>query len=272
MTPVNFAAYVRKKTKTNSTTFPDADMLIYMNTWKDEIAGMIEDIVDEDYFGAPQTADLVNGQREYPLPQDAPGKIKKVEAVLDPTYLNSSNLPVWVDLRKFDLSQLSQLSQNLVAGDVNNGEFSVNPTTDEATITSFFGNRQGQAAFMIYRNSLWIFSGTLANFTSPNNYLKLWSYQWPADITSLAGTADLSVDPDNVDAGIPRQIHKVWADKVILEKKQDSDREYQPNDYENELDTILHDRIMSLTQVDKDESYTATQPEAGHIYHDGFDL
>lgn len=272
MTPANFASYCRTMTKTNSTTFPDATILLFMNIWKDEIAGMIVDKVDEDYFGVPQKTDLVNGQREYPLPPDLPGKLKKVEAVIDPTYLDSNNNPVWVALKQFDLTQYDQLSQNLITGDVTDNEFTIQPTTDEDTIQSIFGNRQGQAAYMLYRNSIWIFSGALANFSPGNQYLKLWGYEWPSDITDLTSTTPLESDPTTITAGIPRQIHKVWADKVILEFEQTSDREYQPNDYENSLDSILEDRIMSLTQVDKDQSYTSTQPMAGHVYHDGFDL
>jgi|SRR5579871_1242572 len=273
MTPANFASYVRLMTKTNSTTLSDTNLKLIMNIVKDEISGIMVDKLDEEYFGVPQTTDLVNSQREYPLAVDIPGKLKKVEAVLDPTYLDSNGNVVWVDLKKFDLTQYSQLSTNLVvSGDITDGDFGIQPTTDEDTIQSIFGNRQGQAAYMIFRNSIWIFSGKLTGFTAGNNYLKIWSYEWPSDITDLTSTTPLETDPTTTSAGIPRQLHRAWADKVSLLWKQTSDKEYQPNDYENELDTIIEDRIMSLSKVDKDESYTMTQPMAGHVYHDGYDL
>ena len=243
-----------------------------MNIVKDEIAGKVVDIVDEDYFGVPETTDLVNGQREYPLPGDLPGKLKKVEAVLDPTYLNSSNLPVWIDLKKFDLTQYSRLTANLVNGDIDQVDLGVIATTDEATIQANFGNRQNQAAYMIYRNSIWIFSGALTGFTTGNNYLKIWGYQWPKDIADLTLTTDLSTDPTNQDAGIPRQLHKAWADLTALAWKQTSDKQYQPDEMETRLEEKLMDAINSLIPISKDESFTSTPPVNGHAFNDGYDL
>ena len=60
---VNFASLVRKKTRTNSTTFTDADLLLYANTFKDEIAEMLSKEVGEDIFGLRLTRDLVADQR-----------------------------------------------------------------------------------------------------------------------------------------------------------------------------------------------------------------
>jgi hypothetical protein len=273
MTNAQFASYCRLKTKTNSTTFTDANLQLLTNIYKDEIAGKLVDIVDEDYFGVPQFTDLVNGQREYPLPGDLPGKFKKVEAVLDPTFLDNQGNPVWVDLRKFDLTQLSALSQNLVVGDPDQGtSFSVSPTTNEDNIQQLFGNRQGSAAFMVFRNSLWIFSGALTGFVANNQYLKLWGYEWPADVNNFALTTDLSTDPNPTSAGMPRQVHLPWADRVVLAWKQTSDKNYQPDDYEAATETRLHDAIMSLIPVDKAESYTSTQPMGGQLWNNGYNL
>jgi hypothetical protein len=82
MTPLAFTQYIRKQTHTNPTTFVDADILLYAGVGMDKISSRICDF-DEDYFGAPQTEDLVNNQREYPFPTDMLNHIKKVEAKLD---------------------------------------------------------------------------------------------------------------------------------------------------------------------------------------------
>ena len=272
MTVQQFFAYVRLKTKTNATTFPDASLLLLMNIYKDEMAGKLVDIVDEDYFGMPQTHDMINGQREYPLAGDLPGKIKKVECVIDPTYLDVNGNPVWIDLKKFDLTQLSQLAGNMVVGDAENGDLGFAATTNEDNIRSLFGNREGEASFMIYRNSIWIFSGELANFVPGNNYLKVWGYTWPQDITDPNSLLDLSQDPSNTSNGIPRQVHLPWADKVVLAWKQTSDKSYQPDDYEAATDKRAHEALMSLTPVDKSESFTATQPLGGQLWRNGSDL
>ncbi|MDE2026764.1 MAG: hypothetical protein KGJ07_09835, partial [Patescibacteria group bacterium] len=152
MTPADLANYVHKGTHTNSTTFTDSDILLYAGIGMDKIASHIVDY-DEDYFGAPQTIDIVDNQREYALPTDMLNHIKKVEGKLDTTN--------WINLTELDLSQY---------------EF----TTDEATITSYFSNTQDDAHYFIYRGSLWILSGTLSGFSAGNAALKLWSYQWPS--------------------------------------------------------------------------------------------
>lgn len=272
MTNQQFAAYVRLKTKTNSVTLTDVNLLMLMNIEKDIIAGKLVDFVDEEYFGVPETTDLVNSQREYPLPTDLPGKIKKVEAVLDPTNKDVNGNVVWVDLKKFDLTQYNQLTANMVNGTLEDIDLGIIATTDEPTIQRNFGNRQNQAAYMIFRNSIWIFSGALTGFVINNNYLKIWGYEWPKDISDLTLTTDLSLDPTNQDAGLPRQVHIDWADRVVLMWKQTSDQAYQMDDYEAALDDRMQRHIMSLVPVVKGESFTATQPVGGHIYNDGFDL
>ena len=84
MTPVEFAYHVRFMTRTNSTTFTDAEILALMKIRQDEIAKAILE-ADEDILLIPQYTSLVADQREYPLPQDMLSSIKRVEAKLDGT-------------------------------------------------------------------------------------------------------------------------------------------------------------------------------------------
>jgi hypothetical protein len=244
MTPLAFATYIRLKTHTNSTTFPDDNILAFAAIRMDQIAARICDY-DEDYFGAPQFADLVNNQREYPLPSDMLNHIKKVEAQLD-----SIN---WLNLTELDLSQY---------------EF----TTDEATIVSYFSNTQNNANYYIYRGSLWILSGSIANFSVGNQALKLWSYQWPAYITDLTLTTDISQDPTNTSAGFPRVAHQSLADGVIIDYKMSADKPMQLTDSENNWETNMEKNIQTLTSINKDRSVNATMPNNTGLYNNGFNL
>lgn len=244
MTPVDFATYVRKGTHTNVNTFPDADILLYAGIAMDKIASRICDY-DEDYFGAPQTTDLVNNQREYPLPTDMLNHIKKVEASFDQTS--------WVNLTELDLSTYTF-------------------TTDEATIVNYFSNYQYNCFYFIYRGALWIMSGTLANFSPGNACLKLWSYQWPSHITDLTSTTDISIDPNNISAGFPRVAHESLADYVIIKYKLQADKPMQLTDAENSWEDNMLKNIRTLTELNKDRSINATMPKNQGLYDNGFRL
>ena len=136
MTPVKLAEYVRLKTRTNSTTFTNADMLILANQVKDRLVLQALE-ADEDLFLVPTYLNLVANQREYPLHTDMLSRIKRVEAKLDGTS--------FIKLYEFDLPQHQY------------------PISTEAGIVAHFGNTEGDAYFDIMRNSIWIYSGTITN-------------------------------------------------------------------------------------------------------------
>lgn len=194
MTPVQLASYVRLKTRTNSTTLTNADLLTLANVVKDRLA--IEAIeADEDLFLMPTLVDLVANQREYPFPTDILSRIKRVEAKLD-----GSN---WIYLREKDITDM---------GD---------PIASESDITSIFSNEEGNAFFDIMRSSLWIYSGTITNVTDG---LKIWVNRWVADLTSMESTTDMSIDPTNTTHGIPRALHMVMAKGMIIEWKESREK------------------------------------------------
>ncbi len=244
MTPASLANYVRLKTHTNSTTLPDSTILLYAGIRMDQISAKIVDY-DEDYFGAPQTADLVNNQREYPFPSDMLNHIKKVEACLDGVN--------WLNLKEMDLSTYDM-------------------TTDEATITSQFSNTQDDCYYFIYRGSMWILSGTLSGFSAGNACLKLWSYEWPTNITDLSSTTDISFDPNNISAGFPRVLHKSLADGVIIDYKESADKPIQLTDTEKNWDDNLLEALNNLTELNKDRTVSATMPSGNQLYDNGFRL
>lgn len=127
MTPATFAAYVRLKTRTNSTTFTDADMLIFMEQRQDELAQEIIKL-DEDLLLIPQTFNLVASttSREYSFPSDILARMKRVEAKLNGTD--------FVKLEEIDMSTINT------------------PLATEADITDNFGNEYGQANLICFVN------------------------------------------------------------------------------------------------------------------------
>lgn len=189
MTPAELATHVRFMTRTNSTTFTDAEIIALMKIRQDEIAKDIID-VDEDILLIPQYTSLVANQREYPLPADMLSSIKRVEAKLDGTN--------WIRLQELDIVSLAS------------------STLSESLITQNFSNEENGAFFDLKRKSLYIYSGTI---TSVTNGLEVWVNTWPTAITDLAATSDMSQDPSTTTHGIPRELHEIWARGIIIDWK-----------------------------------------------------
>lgn len=274
MTGKVFADYIRLKTKTNATTLTDTNLLLLANIVLDQLSAEVITL-DEGYLGVPQTTDIHDGQREYPFPENMIMHLKKVEAVLNPTQLDQNGNPVWTDLHEFDLNQYSAMTGSVFQRDSTDAQVDFSPTTDEPKIQAVFGNVPGKAAYMIFRNSLWIFSGALTGYLPGNNYLKIWAYEWPIFITAAQlanSTADLGDDPSSTTAGLPRILHQVWADMVVVLWKQSTDKQYQPDDYEQGIDLRKRTALQKLLGVNQDRSFTLTQPNGGHLWSDGFNL
>lgn len=212
MTPVKFASLIRYYTKTNSTTFTDADILILANIFKDEIAALIGKEVGEDYFGLRYERDLIAGRREYNLPDEILGRIKYVEAKLD-----------GMDWKKLNETDLTVYGKE----------------TNEDNIRLVYSERNPE--FELWDRSIFILSGD-AIIDVPNG-LKLWAIIYPADITNLAGTDDMSINPDTYSHGFPRQFHELLARRVSIAYKSSKDRPIPLSEkelkYENDLETAI---------------------------------
>ncbi len=232
MTFAQFTSLVRYKTKTNSTTFTDAEILILANTFKDDIAAQIV-LANEDYFGMQFLRNLVADRREYALPDEIMNSIKYTEVKLDGTN--------WSHLEEFDLNSYKR-------------------TTDEATIISQFSGKD--PAFDLFRRSIWIYSGTpIANVT---NGIKLWCIIYPADFTNLALTTDMSVDPTTTSHGFPRQFHELLARRVSIEYKSSLPKPQKLTGREPYYDLDLQKAIQEITGANQDRTIIATVP-----YNDG---
>ncbi len=239
MTPTKLAEYVRLKTRTNSTTLTNADLIILANVVKDRLVLRALE-ADEDLFLVPTYLNLVANQREYPLHSDLLSRIKRVEAKLD-----GSN---FVKLYEFDLPQHSQ------------------PISTEADITAHFGNNEGEGYFDIMRNAIWIYSGTITSVTAG---LKIWLNTIVQDISSMVSTTDMSVDPTTTTHGIPRALHQVLATGMIIEWKESKEKPLPLSEVERAYENAVGKAIISLKKANYDRDVIGTVPNESN---DGQDL
>ena len=222
---------MRYKTRTNSTTLTDADLIILANVVKDKLVWRALD-ADEDLFLVPTYLNLVANQREYPLHTDLLSRIKRVEAKLDATN--------FIKLYEFDLPQHQY------------------PISTEADIVAHFGNNEGEAFFDIMRNSIWIYSGTITSVTAG---LKIWLNTIVSDITSMESTTDMSEDPTTTTHGIPRALHKVLGDGMVIEWKQSREKPISLSDTELKWDLEVDRAVSSLKRANYDRDVIGLVPE-----------
>lgn len=221
MTPAEAAAYIRLRTRTNSTTFSDANILILWNVVKNDICQRALE-TDEDIFTVPTYMNLVANQREYPLNSNILSRIKRVEAKLDGTN--------FLKLTSFDLLDHDK------------------PVTPEANITTYFSNEEGNCFYDLMRKAIWIYSGTI---TSVTDGLRVWVNTYPANISDMTSATDMSVDPSTTTHGVPKELHKVTCEGVIIEWKGSREKPIPLTDNE-----LLHENhIEKAIQTLKKESY-----------------
>lgn len=235
MTPVKFAALIRYYTKTNATTFTDADILVLANIFKDDICAQVAKEVGEDYFGLRFERNLIAGQREYDLPNELMGRIKYVQAKLDGTN--------WEKLNETDLSTYGK-------------------SMDESTIQLEYSERDPE--FDFWDQGLYILSGDA--IIAVTNGLKLWAIIYPADIANLSGTDDMSVNPDDYSHGIPKPFHELLARRVSIAYKSSKDKPIPLSEKEQLYEVDLAQAIQNLKDQNLDRSVLPSVP-----YDDGSD-
>jgi len=234
MTPTQLAALIRYYTGTNSTNFADADMLPLVNIVKDEIANNVVD-VHEDYFDREFTTSLVASQRQYSLPDEILNNIKYIEAKLDGT--------TWERLGEFDLNTYQK-------------------ATDETTILSEFADKDPMVD--IDGTSIFIYSD--AAITDVASGLKVRATVYPADLSSLSGSTDMSTDPSTTTYGFPKQFHELLARRVSIMWKSSRPKPVALSDLEKLYYADLATKIEALKGRNLDHSTEASTP-----YDDGQD-
>lgn len=226
MTPVQFAKYIRYKTKTNATTLPDADLLILANVIKDDIAKEVIK-ANEDYFGMKFLRNLEAGKRGYSFPSDMLSQIKYLQVKLDGTNQK--------EIEQFDVTSYKR-------------------PTDEADIIANWQGKNPQ--FDVYGGSLYIYSDSA--IVDVTNGLELWAIIYPQDLANLTDTTDMSVPYNTTSFGMPRQLHKVWATKIIADYKQSKEKPLPLSDTEQKVDIDIALAVNSLKGLDLNRSIVAT--------------
>lgn len=214
MTGTQLAALIRKKTRTNSTTFTDADMLVDVNIFKDEISSLIT-LRNQMYFAVPATDSLVPDQREYAFPSDMLNSMLKAEI-------------------KFTSSESRKPLNSLK-------EYKGSET--ETEIVGQFSN--DKPFYVIRRKALFILSGTIVAVTAG---IRIWYLQYPSNLSDLTGSTDLSVDPSTTTAGFPRQFHELLARRVSMEYKDRNNVKFSTMEKNYERD--LEKQMEAISQID----------------------
>lgn len=230
MTGVEFVTYIRKQTKTNTATFSDADVVMYANPRKTEIAEAITR-ADENYFGLFMKRNLTVGNRHYAFSPEQMNCMKYLEVTLDGVK--------WSKLTECDINTLGI-------------------TTDEATILSTFAGQKPR--FQIFGNEIFIFSGEA--IIDVTDGLKLWTIIFPKDLTtaSLALTDDLGDPPTSIDFGVPKSFHKIWADMVSVDYKNSQDQPIPLTKDEQLIPARLKEAVDNIRGANKDRTITAELP------------
>lgn len=228
----DFATYVRKKTKTDTVSLGDVELKIYANIAKDEVASAITE-ANEDYFGITEYRNLEAGKRNYALEGDILNNVKFVEAMVDGVkYKHLSGY----DLHKMDIA------------------------TDEASITSYMAGRKD--GFFIYGGELFILSEL--PITDVTDGIKIWAMVFPADITDLTLTSDMSEAPNEYAFGIPKQFHELVARRTVIEYKNSQEKPMPLTEKELKYDADLKAAVNKLKGQNLDETIVPESP-----YDDG---
>lgn len=249
----DIVSLARKKSKTNTTTFPDADMLLYIKTKLPQFQADIEE-VNEDYMGSIEFRDLratgTTGtyedtgvtylSREYNLPSDMIPRIKYVSAML-----NGSD---WIRLRQYDLND-------------------VKIPFEEARILERFTNDEGIAGYEIFRGSLFLLTGEIKN--AVDDGLKIWTYSFsslPASIPVAGGEGDVEFDT----YGIPETMQELFALALSMEWKSNQDVPVPFSGAEQNFYALYAKSLQSLKSMDRSNEITFERPV--DRYDNGFNL
>ena len=227
MTPVELAKLIRLRTRTNSTTFSDVDIISYANIHIDDISAEVIK-ANEDYFGFEDIRNLEIGKRNYALPPELLSQIKYLQA-----YINGE----WCILREYDITFLEI-------------------STDETSIQNAWKGKD--PAFMIFGNEIIILSeDSIENVT---NGLKIWSLVYPKHLDTLSGTTDISVRPSPITCGFPRQFHELLATAIVIDWKGSQDTSIAltakeinyNNDLASKLDSIKDMNLNRIIEINPD--------------------
>lgn len=229
-----YVEHVRYLTKTNSTTFTDADIVRFTNIFIDDFADAIEER-NQSYFDMEMYTDLIADERRYPLPDEWMNRVIRLSVNLD--------------------------GQKLIkATPIGFGEY--NGTLEESEIRSRFATMRPM--YTLLGKSIILLTGE-AIIDMPDG-LQLWSKVYPAQWTlaNLPLNEEMSVDPTNTSIGMPRQFHELLARRVAIEYKQTRDKAIPLSEREQFFDRDFVRSLNAITEDNLDEHRIVQLP-----YNDG---
>lgn len=236
MTGAALAAIIRKKTRTNSTTFSDADMLVDVNCFKDELAGRIQQVRPE-IWNMPAYDDLVADQREYAFATDILNRMIGLEL-------------------KFTAS-----GDYVIADPIQRAHYL--DVLQESVIVANYDNLNPR--YFIRRKAIYLLSGAIIAVT---NGIKFIYDVFPADLADMAGATDLSLDPTTTSHGFPKEFHEILARRCSIEYKDRQGIKLSPMEmnYERDLEKLLD----NFAGGNLDEEITGKLPDDSDV-DNGFD-
>jgi len=219
-----FADLIREKTRTNSSTLTTTELLVLVNSVKEDLAQEIMKR-DEGIFGMWQTMNLTASDdtmasREYPLPYENM-EICEVRAALD-----INNPTVFTTLREFNPQQM-------------NKPFDIHDLNNFSSCPSY----------EVFRQSIWIYAKDIYEI---EDGLQLKHIVFPADVTAddITGTNkdnDLSIDLSGLSPRIPRNFHIIWATMVSKMYKENREKPLPLTEGEQQVTETLKDRLDGIT-------------------------
>src|SRR3990167_1539870 len=219
MKPLELATRIRFLTKTNTTTFTDADMLPLVNDFMtDEIAARVAETASQ-HYAVPYTFNLIANQREYAIGDDVLTRIHKVEVKFVST---DDRTPAYF-LKDYGGSEA------------------------EDEITASFSNTPGEFAYSVRRRAILILSGTIIAVTGG---VRMVSIVYPEPLANLTdNTTGLEVDPSTTTFGFPRQFHELLARRVSIAWKGSQHKPIPLSLDEQKYEQDLAKQLMAITQV-----------------------
>jgi len=240
MTGTQLNTLINFKCRTNDTTFTQADKLVLVNLFKDEIASMIVEL-NAGFFLVPSTFDLVGDQREYAIGNGLLNRIQKLE----------------IKFASGDSRFPSTYIKDYLGSET------------ESEIVNTFSNAEGEFAHTIRRRALFILSGTISAVTDGG---RIWAHTFPADLANLTGSTGLEVDPSTTTFGFPRQLHELLARRVAIEYKGRQPKPVKLSPMEQNYYSDLKVQLDAMSRVDNSAEIIAQLPPSEDMYNDGFDL
>lgn len=236
MTGSTFASLIRKFTRTNSTTLTNAEIVVFANAIKDELAEGIVANVDEGYFDMEMTRDLEANIRDYTFDNTVLKHVKYVTAKLDGT--NAKPLKE-TDYGKIESSNLALMENSVIK-------------------THYTGR---EPEFLITGRGLTILSDD--DIDAVEEGLKVVAEVYPEDIDAddLASSTDLSVPSADDQHAMPRASHLVWARKVSIMYKEAQEKPIPLSENEKKVALSVEDMYKNLRKRNVVRAVKATVPQ-----------